>query len=188
VPGQLRIACIGGESTGKTTLANALATSVDGALVSEALRDFVVDHGRPPVRDEQSALLEEQRQREQDCAHANPGAVVICDPATTMIAIYSELYFDDSSLYAPALNYARDYDALLWCRPDIPWVPEPGQHDGPQFRTRADVLLQAWVRAHGAAIPVLEITGSNGRIERAQALLKACLGSVWQPSAAAPPT
>ncbi|MDP2289027.1 MAG: ATP-binding protein [Actinomycetota bacterium] len=188
MPGQLRVACIGGESTGKTTLAVALAEGAKGALVSEVLRAFVIEHGRPPMGHEQQGLLDEQRFQEQQCAESNPEAVIVCDPATLMIAIYSELYFDDRSLYAIALEYARDYDALLWCRPDIPWVPEPGQHDGPQFRARADELLQRWVSAHGAEIPVIEITGTLGRIECAQTQLKARLGSVWQSSAIAPPT
>ncbi|MDO8731785.1 MAG: ATP-binding protein [Actinomycetota bacterium] len=188
MPGQLRIACIGGESTGKTTLATALAASVHGVLVSESLREFVVQHERAPVREEQSTLLQQQRQREQQSANSHLNSVIVCDPACLMIAIYSELYFDDLSLYETALEYARDYDAVLWCRPDIPWVPEPGQHDGPEFRDRADVLLQRWVHHHAAEIPVLEITGDIGRIERAQALLKASLGSVWQPSDTALPT
>lgn len=186
--GQLRIACIGGESTGKTTLATALAASVNGALVPEVLRDFVVQHGRAPTQEEQQHLLREQRAREQQCVADHPGAAIICDPATLMIAIYSELYFDDLSLYPTALEYARDYDALLWCRPDIPWVPEALQHDGPQFRARADGLLQRWVAQHGEQIAVIEVTGTAGRIADAQAQLKARLGSVWQPSATAPPT
>ncbi|MDO9486550.1 MAG: ATP-binding protein [Actinomycetota bacterium] len=188
MPGQLRIACIGGESTGKTTLATALAASVSGVVVSEVLREFVTAHGRPPLAHEQRAILEQQRARESQCAASHPQAVIVCDPATTMIAIYSALYFEDDSLDSRAQEYARDYDVLLWCRPDIPWVAEPGQHDGPQFRARADALLQSWVSRQAGQIPVLEITGEQGRIELAQRLLKACLGSVWQPSATAPPT
>ncbi len=188
MPGQLRIACIGGESTGKTTLATALAKSVQGVVVSERLREFVIQHGRAPMREEQRSLMEEQRAHEQQSAIEHPDAAIICDPASLMVAIYSELYFDDVGLYEPALEYARDYDVLLWCRPDIPWVPEPGQHDGPQFRARADVLVEHWVSLHAAQIPVLEISGAKERIERAQTLLKANLGSVWQPSPTPPPT
>ena len=186
--GQLRIACIGGESTGKTTLATSLAASVHGTVVPEALRAFVSLHGRPPRQGEQSALLEQQRAWERQCAQSNPGVPMICDPASLMIAIYSHLYFDDQSLYPRALEYARDYDVLLWCRPDIPWVAEPGQHDGPQFRTRADELLQAWLAHRPAQIPVIEVTGTVLRISSVQAQLKALLGSVWEPSATSLPT
>ena len=185
---QLRIACIGGESTGKTTLAAALAASVGGVLVPEVLRAFVVDHGRSPVQEEQRALLDQQRALEQATAERHDGADIVCDPASLMIAVYSELYFDDRSLYPTALAFARDYDALLWCRPDIPWVPEPGQHDGPLFRTRADELLQRWVIEHEDEFAVLKVTGTTSRVEGAQAQLKALLGSVWQPSTITPPT
>jgi len=186
--GQLRIACIGGESTGKTTLATALRSSVNGALVTECLREFVKAQGRAPRMEEQRALLEAQRAREQQISDANPTSVIVCDPATLMIAIYSELYFDDSSLDLLGLEYAQDYDALLWCRPDIPWVPEPGQHDGPGYRARADELLEQWVHRHGARFEVLEITGMQGRTARAHELLKARLGRVWQPDATSEPT
>ena len=188
MPGPLRIACIGGESTGKTTLARALAQSTGGVLVAECLREFVREHGRPPRAQEQRALLDAQRSRELALAALVPDGVLVCDPATLMIAIYSELYFADSSLNALALEHAHDYDALLWCRPDIPWVAEPGQHDGPQFRERADELLAGWVARHGARHRVLEVTGDEGRIDRAQALLKRGLGSVWQPGATTEPT
>ena len=154
----------------------------------EVLREFVVNHGRAPVRQEQRALLDEQRALEVSTAASHGGAVVVCDPATLMIAIYSELYFDDRSLYSTALDYAHDYDALLWCRPDIPWVSEPGQHDGPLYRTRADELLQQWVNEHGDEIAVLNVTGTQSRVDGAQAQLKALLGSVWEPSTTTPPT
>jgi hypothetical protein len=99
-----------------------------------------------------------------------------------MTAIYSELYFQDSSLRAQALEFAADYDAMLWCRPDIPWVAEPGQHDGPQFRTSADLLISQWLSDLRAVTPVLEITGSDGRISMAHDLLAQQFGSVWQQS------
>jgi len=180
----LRIACIGGESTGKSTLAQALAAAVHGIVVTEALRAFVEEHGRTPLREEQRSILLAQRLREEHAANQHPHAHVICDPATLMTAVYSQMYFDDDSLHDDAAVFARDYDALLWCRPDIPWVAEPGLHDGPQFRDQADALLAAWVNELAPGGCVLEITGAHGRIPLAHQLLKAEFGSVWQPEAA----
>lgn len=177
---QLRIAVIGGESTGKTTLALALAAATHGIVVTEALRAFVEEHGRAPHQDEQRAIMDAQHTREEHACEEFAHATIVCDPATTMTAIYSELYFQDSSLRTQALEYAAAYDAILWCRPDIPWVAEPGQHDGPQFREAADQLIAQWLPILGALAPVLEITGSEGRIALAHDLLAAQLGSVWQ--------
>jgi len=97
-----------------------------------------------------------------------------------MTAIYSELYFNDVSLHDQALTFAKDYDALLWCRPDIAWVADVGQRDGPDFRDRADSLIQAWSDKLRTVTTLLEITGDFGRVQMAQELLSDQFGSVWQ--------
>ena len=180
---QLRIAVLGGESTGKTTLARALSAMTHGVVVSEVLRAFVQEHHRAPKQDEQRAIMLAQRQREDQGASSHPHAFVFCDPAVLMTAVYSQLYFNDSSLNDQALTYAKDYDALLWCRPDIAWVAEIGQRDGPDFRDRADFLIQLWSDELRTVTNVLEITGDLDRIPRAHELLSEQFGSVWQSAA-----
>ncbi|MDD2817568.1 MAG: ATP-binding protein [Candidatus Nanopelagicales bacterium] len=177
---QLCIAVLGGESTGKTTLAHALAAGTNGIVVTEALRNFVEEHGRTPEQSEQREIMQVQRDREIHAITDNPSATILCDPATTMTSIYSQLYFQDSSLHDLALEYASHYDALLWCRPDIPWVAEAGQHDGPQFRQAADQLIAHMITELERVTTVLEITGTDGRIALARELLGARFSSVWQ--------
>ena len=185
---QLRIALIGGESTGKTTLARALAAATHGVVVSEALRTFVDEHGRTPLRNEQREVMQAQRDRELIAIDENPTATILCDPATTMTSIYSQLYFKDASLHTQALEYAAHYDAVLWCRPDIPWVAEPGQHDGPQFREAADRLITDIADELATVTTILEVTGSVGRIAAARESLSAHFGSVWEQALTHPPT
>ncbi|MGB3676680.1 MAG: AAA family ATPase, partial [Candidatus Nanopelagicales bacterium] len=50
------IAVIGGECSGKSTLANALAQDLDAVLAVEELRKFVEEYGRPPLVNEQAAV------------------------------------------------------------------------------------------------------------------------------------
>ena len=185
---QLRIAVIGGESTGKTTLARALAAATNGVVVSEALRTFVDEHGRTPLRTEQRRIMHAQRDRELTAIDEHPHATILCDPATTMTSIYSQLYFQDASLHSQAIEYAAQYDAVLWCRPDIPWVAEPGQHDGPQFREAADLLIADIAGELATVTTILEITGSVGRIAAARESLSAHFGSVWEQALTHPPT
>ncbi len=179
---QLRIAVIGGESTGKSTLARGLAELTHGLVVTEVLRSFVEEHGRTPVQSEQRSILVAQHAREISAAQEFPHAVILCDPATTMTAIYSELYFQDSSLRDEALQYTAEYDALLWCRPDIPWVDDAGQHDGPQFREAADQIIEQWFTELCAITTVIQITGEQSRIAQAHGLLTEEFGRVWQHS------
>ena len=141
----MRVGLLGGECTGKTTITLALADALGATPVGEVLREFVEREGRTPRADEQAGILREQRAREDAAA----GTIVIGDPATLMTAVYSDIYFADRSLDALAIAQARDYDVLLWCRPDIPWVAEAGQHDGPLMRQRADERIGELVAEHG---------------------------------------
>lgn len=145
----MRIGLIGGECTGKSTLAGDLAdalrarTQLGVRIVPEILRAFVAGNGRPPLASEQAQIMAAQRNAEDAAARAD--GIVIADPATMMTAVYSELYFDDPGLWAQAATDARAYTLVLWCRPDLPWEPDPGQRDGPAYRERADALIAAKV-------------------------------------------
>lgn len=167
-----RIGLIGGECTGKSTLAVDLAGELGRNLgltvpvVGEVLRSFVTTNGRAPLQGEQAMILAKQRSAEDTAAEqaspAGPG-ILVCDPATIMTAVYSDLYFSDESLWEEALLQAQNYAVLLWCRPDIPWVAEEGQRDGPHFRQRADDRISDVVsrslRASG--VPVHSVHGTR---------------------------
>ena len=77
-----RIGLIGGEGSGKTTLAVALAGALPACVVDESLRAFVEREGRTPRRDEQAALLAEQAAREDEAAASCPHAWLVADPGT----------------------------------------------------------------------------------------------------------
>ena len=178
-----RIGLIGGECTGKSTLAAALADALPGCVATEALRDRVLRDGRPPRREEQRAILAEQAAREAAVAASCPHAVVIGDPAPLMTAVYSDLYFADRSLLPEALAHAQGYALLVWCAPDLPWTPDPGLRDGADHRDRADRLIASLVADEllPRGIPVVHVVGDV--TSRVAAVLRA-----WQPSPSGPPT
>lgn len=158
----IRIGLIGGECTGKSTLARDLVDELNRELaihseryppvriliVGERLRQFVATQGRTPRPDEQGGIMADQRTDEDRAAGVCD--IAIADPATIMTAVYSELYFGDLSLWPLALRDARDYHLLLWCRPDIPWEPDPGQRDGPSYRQGADEIIARAVASEPA--------------------------------------
>ncbi len=158
-----RLGLLGGESSGKTTLARELVNVLDGCLVEEALRDFVDRHHRPPRQEEQAALLAEQVAREEAVARTCARALLVADPAPLMTAVYSLLYFADESLLAPALDHARGYGLLVWCAPDFPWATDAGQRDGPDHRAQADAIIATIVTEHlqPSGIPVIRAVGDT---------------------------
>lgn len=139
----MKIAVLGAESTGKTGLTRALAAHFRAAgrgvtLVPEVLREWCEATGRVPVATEQLAIAQEQARR----ADAATTEVLITDTGPLMIAVYSDMLFNDPSLYAMALAHQRTYDATLVTGIDLPWVAD-GLRDGPHAQEPVDRLLRA---------------------------------------------
>ncbi len=151
------MALVGAESTGKTTLADAVgsrlrARGVRVCVVPEALRDFCDEHARTPRIDEQAGLAEAQTQRiEKAAAQTDRFDIVVADTTALMIAVYSEFVFDDRSLYAAALAAQRRVDLTLVTENDLPWRPDGLQRDGPHVREPVANLLRAALDAAGIA-------------------------------------
>lgn len=182
-----RIGLIGGECTGKTTLARALARELPACVTGEELRAFVTHHGRPPRADEQASLLAAQAAAEEATAAGCRDPWLVADPAPLMVAVYSLLYFDDPALLPPAIEQASGYALVAWCAPDLPWTPDPGQRDGPEHRAAAEAAIAEIVadRLLPAGIPVLRVSG--GLVARVTAVRDA-LDRAWHPGPPDGPT
>jgi nicotinamide riboside kinase len=164
------VGVIGAECSGKSTLAAALARALGGSLVPESLRSFVDRLGRVPTATEQAGVIQEQIAAER--AAAERACWVISDGGVLMTAVYSALYYSDASLIELAVAHHRSaYAATLWCALDVPWRPDEGHRDGPEFRERAQVLLRHTLRDH--PLRVLEVSGSpQVRLQAALAYLR----------------
>jgi nicotinamide riboside kinase len=156
---------IGGEATGKSSLAHVLAMRLEAVVVPEALRAFVDVHGRTPRVDEQASILRDQAEAERMAILQGQElnrSFVIGDPAPIMTAVYSRLYYDDPSLFHVSMELSPVSDLVVWCSPDFEWTPDPGQRDGPEFRDAAEVIIKNEVIPlfQAARINVLQVTGS----------------------------
>jgi nicotinamide riboside kinase len=154
------IALVGGECTGKSTLGHALGDVLPAAIVPEALRAFTDAHGRAPKPEEQVEIVMAQQEAEATITAETALDWVVCDPATLMTAVYSQIYFNDDSLEEEAIVHAElTYDAIIWCDRDLLWTPDPGQRDGAEWRDRAhEALAQTLPRID---IPIHIASGSE---------------------------
>jgi nicotinamide riboside kinase len=170
-----RIGLLGGESTGKTALALALADALPGFVAEEYLRDFVRDFGRLPTLADQEGIFLTQQMTVRTVERAAEYAEtpwVIADPLPLMTAVYSIVYFGDDSLLEAGIEDAATYDVVLWCAPDITWVPEEGMRDGIDFRERAEAIISGSI---SRKLAVHRIAGPlDARLEAA---LRVCLPS-----------
>lgn len=165
------IALVGAESTGKTTLARALAaqlpalTGAPVTWVGEWLREWCSREGRTPRSDEQAAIAAEQ-QRRIDAAAATH-AWVVADTTPLMTAVYSALLFGDRSLLPLAAQAHHGYAATLLTAVDLPWQADGLMRDGAHVRAPVDRLVREALAAHGI---VWSVVGGAGEARVAAAL------------------
>ena len=172
----LPVVCLlGGESTGKSTLAQALQQRLERAhglrvlLVPEYLRTWCKEKGRAPKLDEQAAIANEQSRRIREAAQQLGVDLVIADTSALMVAVYSELYFADASLLPNASSEQSRYALNLLMGLDLPWTPDGLFRDSPAIRDATDTLLRRELDA--ARLPYQTIYGQQD--DRLQQALRA---------------
>ncbi len=160
------IALLGGESSGKSTLALALQQRLQAehglqvAVVPEYLRHWCEQQGRAPHAHEQAAIAAEQSRRIR-AAQDTPGTgLVIADTTALMVAVYSAQYFHDRSLLPDALAEQGRHSLTLLMGLDLPWTPDGLHRDSPQARARTDALLRQELQAAGLAFQAVHGAGA----------------------------
>ena len=153
----LRVAIVGAESTGKSVLAHELAAALarDFGLrprvVDEWLRDWCDLHGRTPRADEQMSIAREHARRIDEAAAQADVDVLLCDTTPLMVAVYSDLLFDDRTLEPVARECQHTMDATLLTSLDLPWIADGHMRDGPHVRAPVDARVRARLADWGTA-------------------------------------
>jgi HTH-type transcriptional repressor of NAD biosynthesis genes len=162
----LRVAVVGAESTGKTSLTQALADVLSHRdqsvhTVNEELRHWCEREGRTPQAHEQMAIAQQQGHSAQKWAEQFPQSWLLSDTTPLMTAVYSHFLFDDQSLYPMALAHQALYDITLVTGLDLTWVADGLQRDGPQVRVPVDNLVRQALE--GAGLPYRVVYGQGPR-------------------------
>ena len=158
-----KVAVVGGECTGKSTLCERLAEELPGLWVPEYLREFTDRADRPPVAAEEAGVLAEQIAREASALDAARGAGlrwVACDSAPIATAIHAEMYFNDRGLFAAAASYHASYALTLLMDLDLAWIADGIQRDGPAVRADFHARMRAWLEANGVPYALVRGHGS----------------------------
>jgi HTH-type transcriptional repressor of NAD biosynthesis genes len=171
-----RVALLGGESTGKTTLASALAAEFSTPWVAEYGRELWERRDGRLAEDDLLTIAREQVRREE-AALRSPATrrFVLCDttPLTTLYYALDLFGRTDPELWALA---ARPYAHTFLCADDFPFAQDGTRRD-PAFRARQ----QAWYRERLAAVPHAIASGSVE--ERLKIIRRAVLPPASAPQA-----
>ena len=171
----LRVAILGAESSGKSTLAAALAAHYGTLWVPEYLREFVETTARVPDEGDQYGIARTQMERE-DAAAANASRFLFCDTTPLMTVVYSRHYFDGADAPLAALADATQYDLTLVTAPDSPWVADGLQRESEAVRQLIYRYLLDELDARGIVYHVLH-DSLEARLEQAAPLLQQALAA-----------
>ena len=139
----IRVALLGAESTGKTSLSQHITDALLGqgqmaVYVPEVLREWCQMNGRTPALHEQRQIAQQQAER----IFSIREGWVIADTTPLMTAVYSDYVFNDPSLYEEALELQAQFDLTLVMGLDVAWVPDGLQRDGEHVRQPVDHLIR----------------------------------------------
>ncbi|WP_028455921.1 AAA family ATPase [Chitinilyticum litopenaei] len=167
-----RIALVGPESCGKTTLARELAAELAAPWVPEFARSWFAARGSSDYTlDDIVAIARGQLALEDELA--SPGWLV-CDTNVLVCVIWAEVRFGQCPPELAMLWRPQDYALHLLLSPDLPWQPDP-LRENPLDREQLFELYRQGLQIAG--VPFAEVSGSGAqRLACAQAAL-ASLGT-----------
>ena len=163
-----RVALLGPECTGKTTLARALAAATGGLWVPEAARRVAeaTPGGLGPQTVEPIARLAIAL---DDAARAGAAGTILLDTDLVSTVVYARHYYGECPAWIVAEARARRADRYLVCVPDLPWRAD-GVRDRPDARPALLAAFLAALDAIGARPAMVSGTGA-GRLAAARAAL-----------------
>ena len=120
----LRVALLGTESTGKTTLARRLAERFDTAWVREYGREYCDTRPAMSLTLPDFEAIAWAQAAIEDEAAVDANRVLICDTELHTTATWSDLTIGTRPAWLTAAARARRYDLMLLLDHDSPWVDD----------------------------------------------------------------
>ena len=152
-----RIVLTGAESTGKSTLAQALSGYYGEPWTSEYVRHYVDQIDRELEESDLEPIAIGQLAQE-DCSLSKASHLILHDTNILSSIIYANYYFGRSIEWVNSDFLGRQYDLYLLCLPDIPWVADAAQRSSPQMRAKLhQYFTQALDRLQ---LPYITLSGS----------------------------
>jgi NadR type nicotinamide-nucleotide adenylyltransferase len=160
------IVLTGPECTGKSTLAEELATQLDASLTFEFARAYVAHQGVAlgpadvePIARGQIAL--------EDQARRTTRHTLIKDTDLVSTVVYAHHYYGACPAWIEQQAQHRLGQLYLLLAPDVPWMADGLQRDSPGRRVACHELFRRTLRSWNAH--VVDVAG-NWAERRAQAL------------------
>lgn len=152
------IVLTGAESTGKSTLAAALSGYYGEPWTTEYVRNYVNEVQRELTVDDLEPIALGQLHTE-DVSAQKAKRLVLHDTNIFSSILYANHYFKTTIDWVNERFLQRDYSLYLLCMPDIPWVADQEQREGPEVRMQLHQLFKEGLET--LQLPYIEISGNQ---------------------------
>jgi NadR type nicotinamide-nucleotide adenylyltransferase len=122
-----KIVVIGPESTGKSSLCEALAREFRTQWVPEYAREYLTKYGMEYGPDDLMTIARGQLELEDRCAAAvieSGGELLFIDTDMYVMKVWSEFVFGRCETWILDQIARRSYAGYLLCRTDLPWATD----------------------------------------------------------------
>jgi len=159
--GLIRVAILGPESSGKTSLFNALILSGRWHGVEEFSRTYL--HSIRWKYGVQDLEYIAQKQYELNASVSSPS---LCDTELSTVAIWAQEKLGFIPPIVRHLEATQQFDLYLLCRPDLPWKEDP-LRENPLDRDRLFNIYQERLTSLHRPFKIIEGVG-EGRLKSAE--------------------
>lgn len=165
-----RVAIVGVESTGKSTMTELLAQHYGTTFTPEIGRNICQDMfcGSEFLMDRVAYLKVAMFHRMEENINSNEAHVVHISDTTNLITHFSgicagKVVYNDEMFMSLAIEEAHNfYDMVLFLSPEVPWVADPLRlQDTEGKRENTNTLLWDMVHDFYPSVPVIHINGDN---------------------------
>ena len=166
-----KIVITGPESTGKTTLAEALAQRLNALLIPEYARSYVEQLNRPYTYSDVEMIARHQIDEERKFSDSDRSGILLMDTWLIITKVWFEVVYGKAPEWIEKQIASDDIDLFLVCAPDIPWIADPIRENGGEMRLKLFDRYIKEIESHGFAYEIVSGSGEF-RLQNAWILLK----------------
>jgi NadR type nicotinamide-nucleotide adenylyltransferase len=172
-----KIAIIGPESTGKSTLCDQLAKHYHTEWCPEYAREYLLKHGANYTYDDLLVIAKGQIELEEKFeklvkskkSSAEEQQLLFIDTDMYVMKVWAEFVFNKCHLYILEQIAERKYDLYLLCNIDLPWIKDE-LREYPDLETRKKIYSIYKDIVINQPVPWVDISGNyDERLKKAVA-------------------
>lgn len=171
----IKIAIVGPESTGKSTISKALAQHYQTLWVPEYARYYCAALTAPCTLQDEVNMFHGQIALEEAMEVACNTSLLICDTTFLTVKIWSDYQLGETpQMVLDALQHHK-YNFYILLKNDIPWEPDPLR----DFEGLSDYFMDVWRKELKALnANYVEVGGLENRLQNAIAAIDEFLKTV----------